>query len=356
MDSSAVVATLSNSVDKLKTFSVGFDSSDVIDETVYAEKVSEMYNTKHKNFTVRENSLKFWPKMIWHLDEPINNPTVIPLYVMSEYAKKDVTVVLSGNGGDECFAGYRQHQLIYNSYKYSRFFPKFSLGVASEIFKSVARDQRIANFADQFIRDLKEPEKSYSDLLFKDMSETEKKETLNYGVRDPGRFVRLSRNKLLNDLKYIDLRYRAPNNYLLVDDKVNMSNSVESRVPLFDHRLLEAAWKLPASQQVNLFDKKVYLKKLMKDKLPREIIERKKYGFTSPIRQWFNKKIVNFKDIVYESDSFSKNALDKLFDGYEKDNKKINNLFCMTWFSIWKEMFIEGNGEFQRIKKFEKYI
>lgn len=345
LDSSSIVATLSESVKNLKTFSVGFESTEVLDETVFAEKVATMYKTDHKNIHLNDSYLKYWPKIAWHLDEPLSNLSVLPLYVMSREASKDVKVVLSGNGGDECFGGYRQHQLVYNAYKYSRVVPRSVLKFGGGLTSMFAKNKRISEFSEKFIRDAKDPEKSYSDLMFKDLDESEKKKLLGSGVKPSKRFIKLNKNRLLKDLKFIDYRYRAANNYLLADDKTNMANSVESRVPLFDHRLVGAAWKIKDKKQVSLFDKKIFLKKLMKDKLPKEILYRKKYGFTSPLRQWFNSKLDVYESKVYDSELFKKSKLDKWFENYKADNRKMNVIWSMINSAIWKETFLDSSGE-----------
>lgn len=350
LDSSSVVALASKSQANLKTFSIGFESKKVIDETFFAEKVAKMYNTDHKSFYLNEDACKYWPKILWHLEEPISNLSAVPLYILSQKASKEVTIVLSGNGGDESFAGYRQHQLVYNAYKYSKHFPSTLLNAVSKIAQKTLPNKRIADFSRKFISHSNNPLLSYQDLMYKDLTEDEKRTLLKFNGESSSRFLKISKENLLNDLKYIDLRYRAPNNYLAVDDKINMASSIESRVPLFDHQIVEAAWKLKPSQQISLNDKKIYLKKFMKDKLPKEIIYRKKYGFTSPLAEWFNNYLINFKEITYKSNLFDKRYLDKLFSDVNS-NKNINVLWPVINISLWHKIAFENKFDLNKTLK-----
>src|SRR3989338_188930 len=288
LDSSSIVAYMSQQVDKpVKTFTVGFDSSDVIDETKYASMVVKHFNTEHQEVIVNSDQvIKALPTIAYHLDEPIANAASIPLYYMSKEAKKKVTVVLTGNGGDELFGGYRQHKLISLAKKYSYLKGIGSIFKKQELFPS--KYSRYAKFASEFMPLADNPSKQYSKLMYKTFDDNAVKELGVPHISADQRIAPFFSNSdnVVNQLIKLDMKFLLAENYLMVDDKINMINSIESRVTYLDNLMIDFASNLPANYKVHGLTGKYIVRRAMRGILPSVIINRNKYGFTPPVKKW----------------------------------------------------------------------
>jgi asparagine synthase (glutamine-hydrolysing) len=358
MDSSSIVAMMSNILDKpVTTFSVGFDSDEVINELYYAKQVADKLNTNHNEIHVTsEDAIKILPKIVYHLDEPISNPASIPLYFMSQAAKKKMTVVLTGNGGDELFAGYRQHKVLSMVNKFYNVAPKLfsnsiSRSLATAINYTVPKNTKLkkySSFASKFIKTLHDPTLSYTTLQYNNFSPDDKDKLLRHAYKTNTQIISSSfatTHHILNKLLLIDLKMLLPENYLMVDDKINMANSVESRVPFLDHKLVEFASTLLPKYKLHNLTPKYILKKAMKPLLPKEVITRKKYGFTPPLTQWINTSLkseaqsllLDNKEIgKHFNTNFLKNILE------DASSKHYNKILPLLMFSHWHKTFIES--------------
>ncbi|MBI4441673.1 asparagine synthase (glutamine-hydrolyzing) [Candidatus Woesearchaeota archaeon] len=287
LDSSSVVASMASlSKQPVRTFSVGFDSPDVVDETKYASLVAEQFSTDHQAIIVTsEQVLGTLPILAHQLDEPIANAASIPLYHMAKQAKKKVTVVLTGNGGDELFGGYRQHKVIAHIQRMPA--PLGKLLHASTSFLS-GKWARYAQFGAELAPLAREPAQAYAKLIYKSFPDM----VINdLGFPHQSAHERLApffatQDKAVNQVIRLDMRFMLAENYLMVDDKVNMAHAVESRVPYLDNLMLEFAAHLPVQYKVNGLTGKYLVRYALKDTLPKEILSRSKYGFTPPVKKW----------------------------------------------------------------------
>lgn len=362
VDSSSIVAMMSTIIkEPIKTFSVGFDSDQVINELYYAKLVSDKFNTEHKEIIVsHKDAFKILPKIIYHLDEPIVNPAAIPLYFMSKKAKSKITVVLTGNGGDELFAGYRQHKVISKSYKfYSKanklIDNKMSMNIIKGVNAGLLNKTRLAKyglFLERFIPKLKNKSEAYSELMYEiNFSEKEKNKLitnynkLKYKPLNKIQYIFNNKINVLNQLISTDLRFLLPENYLMIDDKINMSNSLESRVPFLDHTLINFAGSILPKYKLNGFKGKFILKQAMKNLLPKKVITRKKYGFSPPVTYWIDKEFKNMALDIFTDNDYKINELNQKFVKRiltEKGKKHYNKIYPLLLFGLWyKEFNIE---------------
>ena len=338
IDSSSITAMMSNLSDNITTYSVGFDSNTVVNELDYARKVAEKLNTNHHEIIVTgEDALKIIEKVIYHLDEPIVNAASIPLYYMSKAAKKDMTVVLTGNGGDELFAGYQQHKVVY----YTSFLKNFNYLINNPINRNILKlfDNKYAKFSLKYIKAMDNLPEAYKTLMYYKAFTEEDKENLilNYKKIKPviESFFKTEYH-LINQLTMIDLKLLLPENYLMVDDKINMANSLESRVPFLDYKFVEFASKIPPKLKLKGLTGKYIIKKTMKELLPKEILKRKKMGFTPPLRYWID---YGFKDMA--KNIYQDKELSRLFNKtyLEKSLQQSNKIFPLLTFGLWHEKF-----------------
>ena len=296
VDSSAVVAMLQKTLsEKLQTFTVGYEHADGLNEFDYAETVSRHIGTVHHKLTLQAQDFADWiPKLVWHLDEPVGDAACIPLYFLAKYAKKQATVLQSGEGADEIFAGYsiyKKMEWMNDLHKraLSPLLVKLSEAVAPRMGEGkLARylrlfgkplAQRYRGVSGHFMEGLRD--KLIKPGFFSACKEDFAEKTFSqyYGG--------VSTDADLNRMLFVDTKTWLPDDLLIKADKMTMAASVELRVPFLDHRLVEFAARLPVSFKLRNGETKYLLKKVMEPYLPREVIYRTKAGFPVPVSDWF---------------------------------------------------------------------
>jgi asparagine synthase (glutamine-hydrolysing) len=296
LDSSTIVAVLRSLLnDRLATFTIGYENADHLNEFEYARKVSEHAQTWHCEVNSPAKEFADWiPKLVWHLDEPIGDPACVPLYFVARYAKQHATVLHSGEGADELFAGYGIYQkmLTIEAVRASRFFP------VVKMLSSAILPWSGAMKASAYLHALQQPlQQRYRgvsghhiphflnricnpDFLAR-TSTSFLSETYN------SYYQRVSDQTELNQMLYVDTKVWLPDDLLIKADKMTMAASIELRVPFLDHRLVEFAARLPVGYKLRGHEGKYLLKKAMEPLLPREVIYRSKMGFALPLADWF---------------------------------------------------------------------
>lgn len=275
LDSSTITALISRSgVKSIRTFSAGFGEES--DEFKYARVVAKKYETEHIEFTVKPDNLAIMlKKIVWHMDEPIADGGAFATYMIAEVVKQYVKVILVGEGADELFAGYSWHRL--------------SAGVFTFVPESIKR--RIYFYLNTFYRRQK-----YLPDIYKEFSER-----FNLDGR---------KGDFLSRMMLFELENLLPNCLLMKVDKMTMSHSLEARAPFLDHKLIEFAAALPAEFKIRNSVNKYILRKFMENKLPPEIVNRKKRGFLVPIAKWLNGELKEYAEgILLSRDSFSASTL-----------------------------------------------
>ena len=296
VDSSTVVALMSQFMNEpVKTFSVGFKGEGEEDsELGYARLVADHFKTQHHEVIFSaEDFASLMSDTVWHLDQPVSDYPQIAYYVVSRLAAQHVKMVLTGEGGDELFAGYGR-------YAGERYAPLFSrvpglartaaLSVAgslpgmrrpkSALYALLQSDEasRFTHWIPQFNTEDK------AQLLTSDLRHTLQNHSTPNIV---GALLKATdATHPLNRLQYMDLKYWLPDYLLSRGDKLTMAASLEGRVPLLDHKLVEFAARLPPRLKMNGAMRKYLLKKVARKWLPPEIITRKKKGFPVPVPRW----------------------------------------------------------------------
>jgi asparagine synthase (glutamine-hydrolysing) len=355
----------------IRTFSVGF-GYEALDELKYARAVSEYFGTYHKEFLITSEAVQLLPKIIWHLDEPMGDPALIPVYILSENAKKNITVILTGDGGDEILAGYEHYKFLTLGKKFENIpktlrkevssflikkLPKF---VLDKIFKySSSIGEKGMERAINVISSIEDPIKAYAEFvsLFNDEERKElySNETLErikefsfYQSTCSKYFKHLNRRPL-DRLQYLEIKTTLPENFLMKNDKMTMTNSVEARVPFLDHRLVEFSFTLPPKLKLNGFNEKYILKKAMQPYLPKDIIMRKKQRFYVPIDLWLMGELRPMVDDLVSAKNikrqgyFNFDYIEKLFKNYDRSRLFYGRqLWNILTFEIWHKIYIEG--------------
>jgi len=308
IDSSIIVGLMSRlSSRPVKTFSIGFKDLPAFDETAYAREVAEFNGTEHHEFSLGyRDMLEVLPAVLDDLDEPFADSSTIPTYIVSRETRKHVTVALSGDGGDEVFAGYR----MYLGETWARYFagiPRFiRSGILTPLVMALpdARDRsglekirRIKKFLRGLSPSFTErfcawrqvfsfPERR---ALLRDPPEGDiyLKRIRGQVQRHAGRFP----GDTVNLMLYLDLKGLLPGDMLAKVDRMSMANSLEVRVPFLDHRLVEFMFTLPGNTKLRGRRRKHILLETFRDLLPPSLLERPKAGFEVPIAAWLRKEL-----------------------------------------------------------------
>jgi asparagine synthase (glutamine-hydrolysing) len=375
LDSSVVTAFMRSFTDaKIKTFSVGFEAPEPFNESRYARMVADHYHTEHHELIVKSDAVRFLPQVIWHLDDIDNDPTMIAQYLLSQFAKKHVTVVLTGEGADELFGGYDEFKMMVLAQRYKDMVPRFVLRGAAKAAGMVpnALLDKFFHFAsslgekgkerlNEFTQNIDNHEKLYM-LLTSFFSDEEKfqlyspqlyaaeRQLADYRKQVRPFLQDTNKENLLNKLIYLDMKRRLPYHLLHKMDKMTMAHSLEGRVPFLDHRLVEYSFHIPTSLKLKGTTQKYVLKKITQQLLPKAILERKKHPFVAPVNIWFKQGLKEMAELVIAKSSlcqgklFRKEYLKKIIANYDKSQLYYGRqLWAIISLDVWHKIYIENN-------------
>ena len=290
IDSSAVTGLLSQSVERVRTFSIGFAGGDGFNELSYARRVSRHFETDHHETVLSPASfLDFIPKFVYHMDEPVSDAASIPLYFVSELAAEHVKVVLSGEGADELFGGYSIYRYMLLLEKYRRI-PAAARHVLDNFLGRLpavgAKFHKYTSLACLPLSERYTGPRMY-DRTQRELYSPMLRDALHGRDGDQAHRALWSRTDSswdsLSRMLYVDMKSWLPNDLLIKADRMTMAKSIELRVPFLDHRLIEFASRVPSRLKIFGSEKKYLLKRSMRSILPDEIIYRTKLGFPTPL-------------------------------------------------------------------------
>lgn len=304
LDSSSVVALLAPRVTKrLKTFSVAYDFGHKYDETSYSRIVAEKFDTDHHEIFITPNDFRdFIPGYIRHMDEPVTESAAISLYYLSVETEKHVTVVLSGEGSDELFAGY-------DFYVYNRVIERYRRLMGDRLGNLLCRAgcgmlpygkiQKYLTMGQQRLEDRYRGISTYDESTKVKLYREEFRNDLNVGASRLAPFIEELFKKTehcdpLSRMLYFDTKTWLVDDLLIKADRMSMAASLELRVPFLDHRLVEFAATVPSKYKIRGNNTKYLLKKAMENLLPDIIINRKKMGFPTPLEIMFKKELFDY--------------------------------------------------------------
>jgi asparagine synthase (glutamine-hydrolysing) len=308
IDSSIIVALMArHASEPVKTFSIGFEDADLYDETRYAREVAELNKTDHHEFKLSyKDMLAALPDIISSFDEPFADSSAIPTFIVSKETKKHVTVALSGDGGDELFAGYRSYLAEYWFAKYMMVPGFIREGLLERIINVLpdSRDTKGLEYIRRLKKFIKGTKGSFSErvLSLKEVFPKDVRQKILLGashdnsLNDPAltwveRLLNCYQGDRLNSILYSDLKDSLPGDMLTKVDWMSMKNSLEVRVPFLDHRLVVLAFPMPGSLKIKNGKTKYILKETFKDLLPPSIYRRPKAGFEVPISRWLKNEL-----------------------------------------------------------------
>ena len=361
VDSTGVLSFAVNGTDKeVSSFTVGFSGGEVADERPYARLAAETFGTQHHDMTISAKDFAaFLPQYVWHMEEPVCEPPAIALYYVSKLARNYVKVVLSGEGGDEAFAGYSNYRNLVWLERVKRGISPLNGAAARGLTfaDTLFHLPRVAKYAplmkDHFpgyyYSRTSNPYRFTGNRLGKvystDFAQAIDREHSLQPVREMQAHV--SGLNTLDAMLYIDTKTWLPDELLIKADKMTMANSVELRVPLLDHKVLEFAASLPPSFKLKGFNLKYILKKVLSEKIPKEIRDRKKTGFPVPYESWLRDDLKNVVwDVLtdrrtVERGYFRKDAVEALLRANSNGSNYSKEIFSLLSFELWQRTFLE---------------
>lgn len=300
IDSSVVTAMATRHTKHLNTFSIGFEGNSFFDETPYANLVAKHFNTNHTVFKLKNDDLfESLNELLEYTDEPFADSSALLVNILSKFTRKHVTVALSGDAGDELFAGYNKHygewQMRNGSWQAN------VIHLLQPVWQSLpkSRGGGIANKIRQLERfsngmDLTPAERWWrwcciNDLDFVDKLLNDKVDASMAEIIETRQYFssKVQFDGTLNDDLLADVGMVLPYDMLVKVDRMSMRNSLEVRVPFLDYRIVEFAFSLPVSSKINGNIKKKIVQDAFREILPKELYNRPKKGFEVPLLQWF---------------------------------------------------------------------
>lgn len=373
LDSSSVAAVAAGLVDRpLKSFSVAVDAQGELDEHGFALEVARRYNTDHHAITISPRQFQeFLPSFVWFMDEPVADQAAIPLYYLAKAAREHVTVVLSGEGSDEIFAGYSTDMRAYNRLKYYQLLPRALRARVLEPLAYLAFDHtRVRDFvrrAEAPLADINLHGPLHGMGIASALPHVLEHSLIAPSLRPLVDFrgpeeLLIAYYKKTDATHFLDQRLYVTTKVLLVDDlltkadKMTMANSLELRVPFLDYRIVEFAASLPPNLRLKRIGRNIYLTKpllrrLMKDRLPRSILTRRKWGFMNPAAAWVRNELREITQDTLRSQRFRERGwfdyafVDTLLDA-PNGPTTLNNgvLWRLLVLELWCREFFDAAG------------
>ena len=364
IDSSTIVALMSQVMTQpVKTFSIGFEDS-TYNELDYARQIAKKYNTEHHEFIIKPDAVELSDKLLKYLDEPFGDFSIFPTYLVSKMAREHVTVILSGDGGDELFAGYDTYVADRVAKYYNRLPQYLRNNCISPFLDKIPpspKKKGLINRAKRFVEGMKLPEDLHHTRWMIFLQQMEKEHLYTEGMKsgilekDPYKFIRryfsnvaYNHSDEINQQMYVDFKSYLVDNILVKVDRMSMATSLEARVPFLDHRFVEFAATVPGRFKLDGKKSKYILKQAMQELLPYDIVNRGKEGFSIPIKNWLKNELKPLMmdtlapDKVKREGFFNSDYIEKLkrehLSGAENHSHR---LWALMIFGRWYDIYMQ---------------
>lgn len=361
LDSSSIVYCMAQCLDApVETFSIAF-AEDSYDESAYARAVAHCCQTQHHERVVRPDAVEVLPRIVWHAEEPTADSSMIPMYYLARMAREQVTMVLSGDGADETLAGYETYQAYYLARLY-RLLPGWIRQrlLAPLVNALPVSDAKVSwDFKlKRFVRGAElgdERGHAYWRTIF---DEEAKRLLYRPEVREAlcgeetfdlyrTYFEKANDWHPLNRLLYVDTRFYLPNDMLVKVDRMAMAHGLEARVPFLDHELVEFLATVPPRFKLRrLMHKKYLLKCAMQERLPRQVLSRRKQGFNVPKGIWIKNELKVFVADTLSRRNISAMGLfepnvvaDLLTEHWRSQKDNSHQIWGLLVFTLWWQQF-----------------
>jgi asparagine synthase (glutamine-hydrolysing) len=361
VDSTAMLSFASQKTDKpITSYTIGFSYPGVVDERPFARLAAERFGSKLYEISITAGEFaSFLPEYVRYMEEPVCEPAAVVLYYVSKLASHYVKVLISGEGGDEAFAGYHNYLYLFwlETMKKAIGPLRGPVGQGMELVGRISNSRVLkkyaplmnSNFDESYLSRTSSPYQYFnrtpSSVYTEGMSRRVNKIQSASVARD---FIsRKSGDGVLEKMLYVDTKTWLPDDLLIKADRMTMANSVELRVPFLDHKVLEFAARLPRNQKVRDWGMKYLLKKSLAKHVPKEILDRRKVGFPNPSVSWLRHDLKDLvADILLDSKSisrgyFRKQAIEELIERNSESNPYTAEIFSLVVLELWHRAFID---------------
>ncbi|WP_414828105.1 asparagine synthase (glutamine-hydrolyzing) [Alteromonas sp. H39] len=367
VDSSGIVAIMAQNSEKpVKTCTIGFDD-EKFNEAEFAKEIAEKYHTEHHEFTVHQNVAERLEHIAGFFDEPFADPSLVPTFFVSELARKEVTVAIAGDGGDEMFAGYEKYTTddIEN-----RLREKFPQSIRKSLFPSLAKVAGMLPFrAAQrgkslltslshspamgfYITNSQMTDETWNQLVKPEISKA-------LGSYHPSqitleKYAKADGPDHLSKILYTDVKTYLTGGILVKVDRMSMANTLEVRAPLLDYKVAEFAASLPSEQKFKDGVKKRILKEAFTSFIPESLLHRKKMGFSVPLAEWFRGELQSLAhEALIDSNAgiaeiFKKEEITKIWHLHQTKKQDYSTiLWSMLMFQLWWKRYVSEHMDSQ---------
>jgi asparagine synthase (glutamine-hydrolysing) len=359
LDSSVIAALAAKEMpERVQTFSVGFDIGGYYNELDDARLMAESIHSDHHELVVQNFDVpNLLEKLVWHYDEPFADAACLPTYILSEFARRSVKVVLSGEGGDEVFGGYRRYvtQLVYNYFQPLSFLARSESPLRRFVdsrpgfrrIKKVFESTDIPEEALRYAHWVTSFTSSMRDDIFTDAVQSFAG-TYDVNAIYRREFADASKADGVNRLLRVDTRTWLPDTYLEKVDKATMAVGLEARVPLLDHLVVEHMARLPGHYKIRGFEKKRLLRMATEDIVPKAIRNKRKHGFAVPLDEWFRGPLLGFAKEILLDDRlagrgyFKREAVERLIDKHVSGQNDFGTpIWQLLAFELWCRQYMD---------------
>lgn len=361
VDSSAVVGFMArHSEQPIRTYAIGFDggaAEALYNELPYARQVAERFGTQHREIVVKPDVVGLLPRLLWHMDEPVADSALITTYLVSEFARQDVKVILSGVGGDELFGGYRRYLGEHYAQQYRRL-PGWLRRSAGYLARHLPADRHSAMFNKlRLAKGFLASAELSADARYGSYLQMIGRETVAELMLEPRfgddplarAFAGAGHADRLNRMFAVDAETQLPDDLLMLTDKMSMAVSLECRVPLLDHDLVELAAAMPAAIKVKGGRLKHLMKEALSELLPSEILDRQKRGFGTPMGAWLKSDLAPVLDrllspeVVRDRGLFRDGVVTRLMRDHRANRfDGTDILLALMNLEIWSRIYLDG--------------
>jgi asparagine synthase (glutamine-hydrolysing) len=359
VDSGVLLALMSEySSSPVNCFTIGFQGGERTNEITQARELATRFGANHDFMMVTPDDYRnYYDRYMWDLEEPVGNETAAAFYFVSRVTSQHVKVALTGQGADEPWAGYDRYIGAKFSAYYSRLPGALTTGVARVVTSLPGRLERLKRGAialaepDMLTR-LSKIYSFFSDDMKGQLYSAPLKAGLDDSRCDPRSALRSLQQDVrdrdpLTQMLYIDARASLPDDLLMVGDKMSMANSLETRVPFLDRRLVEFIESLPAELKLNKVTGKYLHKRALEKWLPKQVVWRKKKGFANPIEHWFRHDMRTFvEELLLAGDArvrlfFNQGYIRRMLDLDREGKEQLRrHIYLLVSFELWHRRFL----------------
>lgn len=363
VDSSTVVGLMArHATQPVKTFSIGFHE-DSYSELKYARIAAQRFGTDHHEFIVTPDICEVVDELVWHFDEPFSDSSAIPTYMVSKLARQHVKVVLSGDGGDELFAGYTRYALDRKRSAFAHLPRLVRQGVMQPLGRNLPHGAWGRNYLhnvaldplDRYIEDVSIFTRLNKPALYSD-DFRQQLGTCKAASRFRDYAAHSRAHDPLDPLLYLDSKTYLPGDVLTKVDRMSMAASLEVRVPLLDHKLIEfVCRRIPASMKMKGLKTKHIFKRAVRDLVPADILDRPKQGFGIPIDRWINEQLRDrVRGTLTEPRTMQRGYVEQryvnlLLDENQRGRRDhAGELWALFMLELWHRKFVDAAGGIPR--------